>query len=808
MGAGAAQPRLWDVRTRRAAEIFGIVTATSVIAALSVFRLRQFRYPLDVRAALHGAAVTVGATAPAALGTWLLVALSIAALAGWLRRRDPTLSGSDAALGAVIVAWAGTYVTLLALGPLGIYRPWVLRVLVVAVVAMTLRPTPARLTPTPRWPAGAWIAVGAAVLSFVPLLLLQLGSPMSPFMDVLPYVASAEKIVTFRAYDAFDNDAAGLWGPTRQVAGCDGLFSFIALVLGIPAHLAITALIVPMSLLQIAAIYRLGAVVQGSLAGGMATLFLLQTFLWRRTPDVRGTALAFALVALGLAFLFARRRSGMRLALGGLALGLAITVNPLIGAIGMQLASAVLVARWLDLGGPLFAPIFALAGGSVFALPQVLIARALVVPALTLPLLALAGAAISAMVARRVAPVADARTLGAAAADPSLARESVPARWRGAWPFARVLMLLGLPVYMLREHARQGSEFFTPEWFGYAPLTFLGFAGLAVAAREIWRRPARWPVAFIPAAALWVGIFDFNFASPLRFTGTLEMRALASEVTPKVVSYWTPYWLALAAGVFFGMLARRWSRPWAVAVALLVVMYPIHYVPEPLDYDGQQLSLAETWGFHLTNAARGYWAGSFDRRWVIDRDWRELADVMRGEIAAGRIGYHTRVVHISPSINRVELALGSGVSVDLLTPSYNPESGWTIGGRVRGFDSLPAALAAKPPYVLVEDYPPSQYPQLGEYDEIMVRPHFHLYRRRDLGDGSAPAAAVQSGPSRQRRHTIPPANNAAPPANATAPDQPASAVTPANVAAPDQPAGGAPDQPPDGAADQVNSGDS
>jgi hypothetical protein len=743
------QPRLWDVRTRRAGEILGIATATLVIASLAVYRLRNdTRYPLDLYGALQGAAKTVGATAPAALATWLLAAVLIAAVASWLRRRDPTLSGSDGAVGAVIVVWAGTYVTLLALGPFGVYRPWVLRVLAIAVVALTLRPAPARVEPPTRWPAGAWIAAGAALLSFVPLLLMQLGSPMSPFMDVLPYVASAEKIVTFRAYDAFDNDAAGLWGPTRQVAGCDGLFSFIALALGIPAHLAITALMVPMALLQIVALYRLGAAVQGTLAGGMATLFLLETFLWRRTPDVRGTALAFALVALGLAFLFARRRSGARLALGGVALGLAITVNPLIGAFGMQLASLALVLRWLDLGGPLIAPIFALAGGSVFALPQVLIARALVLPPLVLPLLTLAGAALLVVLARRVHDVADARTLGRAAPDASLAREPVPARWRGAWPFVRVIVVLSLPVYVLLQHARQGSEFFTPEWFGYGPLMFLGIAGFAVAAREIWRRPARWPVAMIPAAALWVGLFDFNLASPLRFTGTLEMRALASEVTPKVVSYWTPYWLALAAGVFFGMLARRWSRPWAIAVALLLVIYPIHFVAESLDYDGQQLSLAETWGFHLTNAARGYWAGSFDRRWVIDKDWRELADTMRAEIAAGRIGYHTRVVHISPSINRVELALGSGVSVDLLTPSYNPESGWTIGGRVRGFDSLPAALAARPPYVLLEEYPPSQFPQLHDYDEMMVRPHFHLYRRPDLRDDSAPGGdQVKSGDS-------------------------------------------------------------
>src|SRR2546427_343317 len=56
------------------------------------------------------------------------------------------------------------------------------------------------------WPAGAWIAIGALALAVVPLFLLQLGSPVSPFMDTLPQAASPERVVTFRSYDPYHND--------------------------------------------------------------------------------------------------------------------------------------------------------------------------------------------------------------------------------------------------------------------------------------------------------------------------------------------------------------------------------------------------------------------------------------------------------------------------------------------------------------------------------------------------------------------------------------------------------------------------
>src|SRR5258706_515253 len=63
---------------------------------------------------------------------------------------------------------------------------------------------------------GLWIAIVSAVLTVPPLLLLQLGSPVPPYMDILATPAAAQRILTFGRYLPFDNDPYGYWGSALQ----------------------------------------------------------------------------------------------------------------------------------------------------------------------------------------------------------------------------------------------------------------------------------------------------------------------------------------------------------------------------------------------------------------------------------------------------------------------------------------------------------------------------------------------------------------------------------------------------------------
>jgi hypothetical protein len=257
--------------------------------------------------------------------------------------------------------------------------------------------------------------------------------------------------------------------------------------------------------------------------------------------------------------------------------------------------------------------------------------------------------------------------------------------------------------------------------------------GLAVLAGAVMRAPARWPAAAVPAVALLMGFLDHRLADPLRFQGTLETRSLASEVTTKMLFYWWPYWCALLAGIAFAALARRRAVSPAVALALVLVIYPFDSPKHAVEFDTKQLALAETWGHHLAHAAQGYHGGRPDRRWILDDDWREVRRFFMAEIAAGRVRYDTHVLHVSHSIHSIELALATGISVDLVTPQFDPGSIWTVGGRVRGMEDLPAALAAVPPYVMVQSMALDPA-ELADYDVVLEEPRHRLtvYRLRAL----------------------------------------------------------------------------
>lgn len=701
-----------------------VAAVVYVLVRLAVLRLANYPYPLDLAAAWTGAATTADATVPALLIVWAVLAVAIVALARWLRRRCDELATSEAVLGAVVVLWAITDVLLLVLGPTGLYRPMVLRGVLVLVVVGALvaggAAPPAR--PRRRWPAGAWVGAFAFGLAFIPLVLMQVGSPMSPFMDILALIAAVQKVVTFQFYDPFANDASGIIALGRGSVGYDAPLSFISLVAGLPAHLGITALIVPVALLQITALYLLGRRVHGTMAGGLAALFLLQTFAWRRTMDIRGTTLTFALVAIGIAFL-AGRRNQTRTALGGLALGTAVTVNPLIGAMGMLVASVQAVVAWLDGGMPLVVSVAALAGATVFALPQVMIGLNRPVPVWLLPIVAVLG----------LLAIAGAAWL--ADRDWRMLR---PLRPR---PYARLVAIVGFLASALWIHARHRFEFMDDDWFGYGGLALLSTLGLAAAAVAVWRRPERRFSASIPALALAMGMLVHAVSSPYRFGGTIDERSLASEIVTKMQSYWSPYWLALAAGVGFAWFGRGRARLATVLLVATLVIYPIKYVKEPLDYDGQQLSLAETWGFHLANAARGYHSGLPDRRWVVDERWRAVGDALFAEVAAGRIAYDTHVVLVTPGVNNVEGALWTGVSMDPFSPQWSADNIWLVGTRVRKMQDLPMVLAAGPPYVLITNFDGQYQPDLSRYDELVKRPGVQLYRRRDPVDPAASAGS-------------------------------------------------------------------
>ena len=89
-------------------------------------------------------------------------------------------------------------------------------------------------------------------------VLLQLASPVVPFIDVLPnHVAPAEHLRTFGTLTHLTDTQSPIYGPSRILLGYTALLGTITTVSGLPAGEALAGFILPSTLLVAVAVHRL-----------------------------------------------------------------------------------------------------------------------------------------------------------------------------------------------------------------------------------------------------------------------------------------------------------------------------------------------------------------------------------------------------------------------------------------------------------------------------------------------------------------------------------------------------------------------
>jgi hypothetical protein len=623
-----------------------------------------------------------------------LVELGAGLVIARLIRRRPFESIADAALAASVAVVLKDLAELSMLGQVGDFRGPLLGLIDVVLIVVGWRVRPLIATawrPTLAGLGSLPLAILVAVVWVGPLL-LQLASPVVPFIDVLPnHVAPAEHLRTFGSFTPLTATQSPIYGPSRTLLGYVAVLGTITTLSGLPATLAAAAFILPTTILIGVAAYRLTAILAGPGAGPWALLAFALTGSFARLADDRATVIVLPLVAWALGVVVQRVRAGAgddeRAATDawrvpepvvvGLALGAAIFVHPVIGALAVATVGVVALAQPERAGG---LGVTSVATAAVVALPQAFTMLGIALPALALlPAMAL-----------------------------GLAFGIVVHRGAGQYPAMlrplRIALLIAIPIVVVALGPSVEPLLAAPGPFFEATALLLiaaivGFVAAVPAARS--------PVVI---AAVGVG-FAVAFATQLIPVRGLLGQAIRFEL-PKTLYYWIPAVVAVAAA---GTLDWLWrtdrvriaAGAAAVGLWVIVAAVPLRFQPIDALHLGEH-RFSESLALDLRWAGTGYWTGYPDSREIVDEPRREVLAAVRGEISAGRIGPDTPVLHVAGSFQQwvaTPLGVFTGVTETDVSPDAE-DSIHTVGGRLLHMESLPALLASKAyPYLLFEPDP-------------------------------------------------------------------------------------------------------
>ncbi|NJD27354.1 MAG: hypothetical protein FIA92_03555 [Chloroflexi bacterium] len=696
-------------------DLVGVAGLTALAGGLVLLSSSQ-EFGFDLGATVAGVASQLSVTLPAAVLVVVVTALDLAAgfTVARLARRVPFGSVGEAVMWATVGTLLKNAVLLGLLGGVGLFRaPVMLAVNVALVTPIAVQLGRRARVPEPerRWSAGlrarlsglgSWPLAALFAVIWAGPVILQLASPVVPFLDVLPnHVAPAEHLRAFGAFDPLTATQSPIYGPSRSLLGYVAWLGALTVMSGLPAALAISAFILPSAVLVAVGLHRLGRVLVGPdvpLWPWILLAFALTTS-FARLGDVRGTVvvLPFACAALGLVAEVMDRPaaesdpwwSGSG-TVTGLALGAAILVHPVIGALAVATVGLVTMARPAAL-----APhgLVATVVASIIGLPQAATMAGVALPTATLAVSVVAAIAVGAWLDRAMRWPARRSIVAAAAA-------RLPVVLVALLGAGAVLALLTLPdvVTDLGPAAIVSGAGLTLEAIQILLVVLVG--GWAIGSRA-----ARAPVVLLAALA---GVAAAVATQLIPGDGDALARALRFEL-PKTLHYWIPVGVAVGAGATLGLVRVTSRLTWPLGPILLgifVVAAALPLRPEPIDrlHLGER-RWSEALAAELGYAATGYWRGYPDAREILDGPRRELIEAVQAEIAAGRLGPDTGVLHVARTFQQWD-ATPLGVFAGVTETTVSPDAEFsihTVGGRLHLLEDLDALLDSGGfEYVLLE----------------------------------------------------------------------------------------------------------
>ena len=702
----------------------GIALDLIGIAGLAAFAigltwLQSSKYlAFDFDAAVDGVVGQLGVTAPAAL---LILGAAVLELAAGLvlaraARRTPFDSLGEAAIAAMVAAVLKDTVLLGTLAAFGLFLAPLLTLIDVLIVAAALLPAVRRylrpITAVGSWrdqfaSIGSWPLAALVAVVWVGPMILQLASPVVPFIDVLPnYVGPVEHLRTFGWFSPLTATQSPIIGPSRTVLGYDALLGTVATMTGLSGGLAIAGFILPQTVLVAAGVHRLASAIRNGdpPVGAWALLAFALSQSFARLADARGTVVVLPLVCLGLAVAAELLRdkpedNPWRIGRGaviGLALGAATLVHPVIGFFAIVTVGVVGLARSRPAAPDIF--VAGLTAGLV-ALPQLATMVGLSLPTLALGVWLPVAIVIGIATGRAVQRIEALQSRIVRAAE--LGRVGLTA-------LASIALIGAFAMAMLNA-AR------LPAAAGEAVSLALESSGILLivlgVGAALGSRGARSPIVVV---GLLVGVVAVAITQVLPANLGFLGDALRFEV-PKTVHYWLSFIAAAGAAPALAFAWAGSSRPtiaWSGRVALVAAFVIVAALPLRFGNSGDDSECkvdcapinayhlgehrwSESFAIDLHFAAIGFWQGFPDTRLVVDRPRQEILEAVRAEIDAGRLRHDTPVLHIASSFQQwISTPLGVFDGVDETSVSLKPEVGHqTVGGRLYGIDALPGLLS-------------------------------------------------------------------------------------------------------------------
>jgi hypothetical protein len=662
-----------DRLERRSLELLSVVGVAAILVGIRMLDGTDLGSSWE--GALAGVVGQLPVTFPAAVLVFGSAVLQLAAGAVVVRalRGAPYASVTDAVLGGMLGAVVIGLAALMLLGSLGLFRQPVLLAVNAAVIGLGwfVRPI---FASQPALKLG-WPTVASAfvVLAWSGSVILQLASPVVPFIDVLPnHVAPAEHLRAFGEFATLTIAPSPIYGPSRMFLGYTGLLGSATVLSGQPASLATSAFILPATILVGVGMVRLASAIHGRSVGWWMLVAFTLTISFARMADDRATVLVLPLVAFCVVELLDRSEPRRPLALA-VGLAAAVFLHPLVGILTAATVAALVAlvpARFERLGVP------ALVGGGVLALPQASTMLGVDLPS-ALGLLAVPPALITFGLFDRS----------------EVARRGFVLLIRGGG-IAAVLAVVVFAVPSLERWVNTFVDFFTR----YPILVWTVAVGGIVAGRRTF--------ALVPVVAFVIGLLAVLAAAAIPWHN-VGVEGLDFEVT-KTLHYWTPVFLAVM-GAF--ALQAVWENPrfglalraGVVGLFLVAAALPIRAEPIEALLLGEH-RMSETLSIDLRDAEFGFWRGYPDSRTIITPPQAELVERLRDEVAAGRLRSTTPVLHVAFNFQQWDATpIGVfGGMVETMVSEQTEVSIHTAGGRLHPLDELDPLLQAGYPYVVFE----------------------------------------------------------------------------------------------------------